>query len=295
MIPVCNPRARTIVSLLFLMFPVPGAVSGEDGGPQQSSAETTASEAVEREAAKFQAPEVQTAAVNEVPGEHPLLPAIEIAEHSLEALQSVGDYEATLTRQERIQGKLVRGTVHLRLREKPFSIYLKMGEESGGREILYIQGRNSNQMLTREGSGLKSLVGTVSMPIDAAEAMHDTRYPVTHVGMRKMLEAIIAQWKEESRYGEVDVSFYPNARLGGKSCKVIETVHPQPRRQFRFHLTRVYIDSSTRLPIRFEQHGFPLMPGGRAQLEEEYTYSDIRTNVGLTDRDFSTANPAYNF
>lgn len=237
----------------------------------------------------------KTAAINEVPTQHPLLPAISLAEGSLKTLQTIGDYEATLVKRERLNGQLVEQKMRLRLREKPFSVYLRFAGENSGREIMYVQGRNGNQMLTHEGSGLKSLVGTVSLATDGAEAMQDNRYPITRMGMRRMLESVLQQWQEETRYGEVEVKFYPHAKLGGRSCKVIESVHPHSRRQFRFHKTRLFLDTESRLPVRVEQYGFPAMPGAKAPLEEEYTYTEIRPNVGLTDRDFSVSNPQYNF
>jgi hypothetical protein len=113
--------------------------------------------------------------------------------------------------------------------------------------------------------------------------------------MRHMLQSVIDQWTFESRYGEIDVKFYPHAKLRGQTCEVIESTHPRPRRQFRFQMTRLYLDGETRLPVRVEQHGFPPSPGGASPLEELYEYGSLRTNVDLTDKDFDRANPNYAF
>ena len=57
---------------------------------------------------------------------------------------------------------------------------------------------------------------------------------------------------------------------------------------------QVYIDKENNLPIRFEAYDWP--KGGKApDLMEEYTYSDLRVNVGLTPRDFDPANKSYSF
>lgn len=238
---------------------------------------------------------VRTAALNEVPTEHPLFPPIQLARRSLEVLQSIRDYEATFVKEERVNGRLASQTMLIRLRENPFSVYLLYGGDDAGREILYVQGQNNNQLQAHEGRGLKSLVGTVSLATDGVEALQDNRYPITMIGMRRMLETVLTQWQQETLYGEVDVRFYPAAKLGGRPCQVIESTHPQPRRQFKFHMTRLFIDAETRLPVRVEQYGFPPTPGDKPVLEELYSYSNIRTNVKLTDLDFSTDNPSYNF
>lgn len=238
---------------------------------------------------------VRTAAISENRTGHPLLPAIHLARKSLAVMDSVTDYEATLVKQERLKGKLIKQTMQIRLRESPFSVYLLFGGDVAGREMLFAQGKYNNQLQAREGSGLKSLVGTVSLAADGVEVMQENRYPITTIGMRRMLQTVLAQWEEETQYGEIDVKFYPNARLDQRTCQVIESSHPQPRRQFPFHMTRLFIDVETRLPVRVEQYGFPSMPGGKPPLEELYSYSNIRINIGLSDFDFSTENPDYGF
>ncbi len=34
----------------------------------------------------------------------------------------------------------------------------------------------------------------------------------------------------------------PNAKVNGRVCSCVQVVHPVPRRNFRFHLARVFID-----------------------------------------------------
>ena len=44
-----------------------------------------------------------------------------------------------------------------------------------------------------------------------------------------------------------------------------------------------------------ERYGWPRRQGEKAPLVEEYTYSNIKTNVGLTNADFDTSNRNYGF
>lgn len=227
--------------------------------------------------------------------EHPLMPAIRFTESSLEAVEQVNDYTATLTKRELINGRLMTQVMNLKLREEPFSVYLQYGEPHVGREILYVHGRNQNQLLAHEGQGIAAIVGTVSIPTNGQQAMSENRHPITDLGLKRMLELVIEQWKVESQFGEIDVRYYPDARLGNVACQVIETTHPQPRRQFLYHTTRVYFDAQSQLPIRIENFGFPQNPGQPPVLVEEYTYLNLRPNVGLADRDFDQRNPGYRF
>jgi Protein of unknown function (DUF1571) len=239
--------------------------------------------------------ETRAQAASESSREHPLRPALRIANTSLERLDSVRDYEAVLTKRELIQGELRSETMRIKFRETPFSVYLKFSGMSAGREVLYVEGRNQNNILAHEGSGLKALVGTVSLSPTSPEVIEKSRYSITDIGLRNMLQFMIERWEEEANYGEAEVQYYQNARLGERQCLVIECTHPRPRRQFRFHISRLFIDKETRLPVRVENYGFPAQSGADPPLEEEYTYSNLRTNVGLTDADFDRNNPNYAF
>ncbi len=239
------------------------------------------------------APRVAAASVGGI--EHPLAPAIRMAQRSLAKLKSVVDYETTLTTRERVDGRLVEQTMHMKLREEPLSVYLKYGEPFAGREVLFVQETNDGQVLVHDGSGLSTLAETASFDPRDPAIMGDSRYSITEIGMRPLLETILAQWKAESPYGEIDVQFYPDAKLRGRPCQVIESSHPRPRRQFKFQKTRLYIDGETGLPVRFEQYGFATDRDQDPPLDLLYEYGNLHINVGLTDEDFDRKNPGYSF
>ena len=76
---------------------------------------------------------------------------------------------------------------------------------------------------------------------------------------------------------------------------MVEIIHKQQKKELPFSLARVYFDKETKLPIRAERYGWPRRPGEKPPLIEEYTYTNIRTNIGLKDADFNPRNPAYAF
>lgn len=229
------------------------------------------------------------------PQEHPLIPAIQMLKQSLAIVQQLSDYEATLIKQEQVGGQMISQRIRMRLKEKPFSLYLQYEEPHAGREVLFVLGQNDNQMLVHDATGITSLVGTVSLAVDSPQAMAENRHMLTDLGMKRMLELLISQWELESKYGECDVKFYPAAKMGNAECEVLECSHPRPRKQFPFHMTRIYLEKQSRLPIRIENFGFPMQPNQPAALIEEYTYVNIKTNVGLTAADFDRRNQRYSF
>lgn len=229
----------------------------------------------------------------EVDPQHPLAPAIEHALQSKAALGKISDYTATYTKQELVGGKVMSSVVSLKFREEPFSVYMLFDKPHKGREVIYYAGKNNGMLLVHE-TGIRSIAGTVSLAPNSETALEENRYPITMMGMGKMLDKLLAQWEAEAQYGEVEVKFYPNARMGDVECKVIESRHPTPRKQFKFQMSRLYIEKTSGLPVRLEQWAFPTN-GTQPILAEEYTYSKVRTNLGLTDQDFDHTNPNYAF
>ena len=70
---------------------------------------------------------------------------------------------------------------------------------------------------------------------------------------------------------------------------------PVQRPEYEFHIARVFIDDQLQLPIRYAAYTWPAVAGGKPVVLEEYTYMDLKLNVGLTDNDFDPKNPSYAF
>ena len=67
---------------------------------------------------------------------------------------------------------------------------------------------------------------------------------------------------------------------------MIEVRHPVKRPHFDFHIATIFIDHELNVPIRYASYSWPTEEGGEPVLLEEYTYLDVKLNVGLTDADF---------
>ncbi len=96
-------------------------------------------------------------------------------------------------------------------------------------------------------------------------------------------------------HGETQVTIGSNAQVGDRSCTLIVSTHPERQSDFMFHSVKVYIDRELGLPIRFEAYDWPERPGQPPKLVEEYTYTSLKLNIGLTERDFDPSNDQYSF
>ncbi len=224
---------------------------------------------------------------------HKLGAAIKLAKDSLETLKKINDYEATFTKKEVVGKKLLQTEMSIKFREQPFSVYIKYLNPHAGREVIFVSGKNKGKLLAH-GEGITSIIGTIKLTPDSKDALEENRYPITMFGMSNMVDTLVKQWEADEKHDDVVVKFFPNAKLDKVDCKVAESSFAKQVPHAKFHLTRLYIAKDSGLPVRVEQFGFPAN-GAQPPVIEEYTYSNIKTNVGFSDLDFDTGNKAYGF
>ena len=224
-----------------------------------------------------------------------LLEALEAAKSSHETLVKISGYNCTFVKQELIGKKppLLKQSMNLKFRREPFSVYLKYNEPNPGRQVLFVEGRNDGKFYFREASGLISYMGTMSLAPNSSDAMKENRYPVTMIGMEKMLDVYLLDWEISKKHPETQVNIVVDAKVVGVDCKMYEVIHPQQREPFKFHKGRVYIDKKTNLPIRGEQYAFPIKAGKEPQLVEEYSYLDVKLVESPVEKDFDPKNEKY--
>lgn len=218
---------------------------------------------------------------------------IAFAEEAIKAAETIKDYQANFIKQELIKGKVVQHSMEIKVRHEPFSVYMYFIEPHQGREVLFVDGLNNGKLWAHE-TGFAGLIGTISLKPDSNEAMAENRYPITEVGIKKMAELVLEQWKNESTIEGVEVKSFPNATVGEINCKMMQTRHEKKVDGVKFHMSRLYVDAKTGLPIRVEQYDWP-GSDGEPILVEEYTYIDLTPNLELSDNDFDRKNRKYRF
>jgi len=231
--------------------------------------------------AKIQTPAILPSATKTIsepiadatPVPHPLDEAITTAEEGLARIRAtIKDYSAILVKRERVNGTLMKPEyMQVKIRSErvaedgeqiPFSVYMKFlkPQASAGRELIYVKGRNEHQ-----------------------------------AGMENLVVKLIEKATRDRAAGACEVEYRDGVRINGRSCSVIEVVHPEQRAPYDFHIAKVYIDDELNLPIRYQAHIWPEAGQTKPQLLEEYTYINVKVNQGFTDIDFSPENPLYKY
>jgi hypothetical protein len=232
------------------------------------------------------------------PNEHPLMPALRWAKAGLSYIESIEDYSATLVKRERINGELADAQYFfVKVRHKPFSVYVYFltPESEKGQEVIYVDGKNNNNLVAHTVGLRHKLVGTVSLRPTGPIAMQNQKYPLTDIGLLNLTKKLIEVGESDVQYGECEVQVYEGAKVNDRVCTCLQFVHPVPRREFRYNVARVFVDDELNLPIRYEAYLWPRQAGGKPELEEEYTYLNLKLNNGFSDQDFDANNPNYGF
>jgi len=232
------------------------------------------------------------------PNEHPLMPALRWARSGLAGVEKIADYSANLVSRERVEGKLGEQEFFLaKIRHKPFSVYLRFDAPTSlkGQEVLFVDGANEGKMWAHGVGVQRTLFKTVSLRPDGPIAMHGQRYPLTEIGLLNLTHRLIEVGEQDIKYGECEVKFFKGAKINDRVCTCTQVIHPVPRRNFLFHLARVFVDDELNLPIRYESYDWPKKEGAAPELLEEYTYLNLKLNNGFTDADFDVHNPHYSF
>ena len=249
-----------------------------------------------------------TQAVTSAPAEqpHPLDPALRTARDSLQHIQlNVRDYTAIMSKRVRVDGKLNDYQhTYVKIRNRrvendrlttPMSVYLYFLKPDAikGREVIWVENRNNGRMVAHD-AGLKRLI-KVELDPNGSMAMRGQRYPITEIGLEKLVQKVIETGNRDRQRDECQVKFYDNAKINQRVCRTFEIIHPVERPYFDFHRAQVFFDNDLNMLVRYASWSWPKEEGGKPVLEEEYTYTDIKVNVGLTDLDFDPDNPAYGF
>ena len=229
--------------------------------------------------------------------QHPLTPVVAWLEDSLRQMEQLRDFSCTFKKREFVDGKLgEQQSMFVKMRMQPHSVYLYfLDPDVRGQEAIYVAGKNGGNLLAHPIGIKQTLVGTLSLAPNDPQAMEGNRYPITDFGFRRLSERFLERCKYEMQFGECDVRVIEGARVNDRVCTCVEIVHPVKRSEFRYARCRLFIDNEYNLPIRCEGNDWPTNPGEEPPLVEEYTYANLKFNLGFTDADFDVNNPQYGF
>lgn len=178
----------------------------------------------------------------------------------------------------------------------PFAVYLKFLKPASvaGREVLYVEGERSGDILVRKGGTVTPYV-TLRIDPEGARAKRASQYPVTRSGLRYMIEELKERMETEMDDALCQVTEYAGAKLDGRACRHLVVQHRERHPEFDFHSARVFLDKELGLPVYFAAYDWPEEEGDEPVLLEEFLFTKITLNPDFTEEDFQEENREYGF
>ena len=207
------------------------------------------------------------------------------------------DYTARFLKRERLGDELSElNHIDLKVRRRPFSVYMRWAQPSEGREALYVEGQRGGKLLAHDTGVTRFFTGTMELDPTGSIALRASRHPITEAGIGNLIERVIAGWEQDRRWGNTEATVIPGAQVHDRKCWCIQTRHAVHDPRLQTYRVRMFVDERLTLPIRIEVYDWPRRGGPPdGEVIEEYTYLNLRLNQRLTDVDFRSDNPAYGF
>lgn len=216
--------------------------------------------------------------------------ALKLIHAARDRFANVKDYSCTYLRDEFIDNEMSKNHIILKIRHEPFSVHMEWLDPKSkrGRKAIYVKGQNDGKMIVDD-------VIRIRLNPEQSVKMKESRHTILEIGLQNMINRFCDRWQKEKelgltevtiREGEVRVKLPDGEKV--RPCTCITTLHqPKDKQHFLFYRTLLYIDKETQLPVRMQGHDWPKNADDReGQLLEDYTYLDVKTNVGLKDEDF---------
>jgi hypothetical protein len=218
-------------------------------------------------------------------------------ERSTARLLRVECYTATLRKQERIAGKLgPENTLMMKVRNRPFALYLKFLAPKAGKEVVYAEGHHDNKVIAHNGDWTRKLVPRLAVAPDSLIALADQRHPVTEAGLVHLASKLLHFRKLDM--GDADAQTVIDRTTDAEGRTWLRSVHTHSVADGSRPFARVEVlyDPTTQFPLRISSYDWPAPDHvGDLDLAERYAYDDLKIDAPLTAADFDPANPDYAF
>jgi hypothetical protein len=236
---------------------------------------------------------------------------LDLAQTALDAtIADLDDYTARLIKQEQDRNGLLQpaSEVFIKVATRhpggvlgaPLKVYMRFDSpaDARGREVIWVENANEGKLLVREAGMIGSMMTVPLMP-ESFLAMRGQRYPITEIGLTRLLEKLIERGSHDIADPNVRVFKTEGYRFDDRSLTHLQIQRSRPsERAGDFSIAELVLDREQNLVVSFRSFGWPeknATDNSDPPLIESYEYHDLKLNVGLSEQDFDPANPDYTF
>lgn len=195
------------------------------------------------------------------------------------AEREVRDYKATFVRQERVRGTWREREMMSMQWRRPGDLHMKwIGDNAMGRELLWRP--HWPKMKLRKGPL------TLDLALANWFVARESRHSIRDAGLSALVHLILADAARARRWGSV-VTLLPARKVHGAPSSCWHAVQDKAAHpEFYSARAEICVDDATGLPnfCKVWMH-----EDGELRVVEEYSYANVKLNVGLTEPDFTPA------
>lgn len=210
-----------------------------------------------------------------------------LIDKSVKKFQQVSDYTCILEKKVNKRG-IVYYDPEIKVKfKKPAHYYFRWSKgKLKGREVIYAEGRNHNTIVAHSG-GLFRFV-TLHLNPEGRMAMKRNHHSLRRSGMEKIFDILDESYSKYRSTGCGSIILKGESRIDNRTVLVIQGEFPE-RMDFYAAKIIMYMDKEHMLPIKVSVYD------RSGKLYEEYSFHDLKINVGLDEHDFDPENSEYNF
>ena len=202
----------------------------------------------------------------------------------------VKDYSCTMVSEENVRGKLQdQNIIQLKVKTEPFSVHMRWlaPAKFKEQEVAFVQGKNGNKMRVKSNI-LKGLTGWHTIDINDPRVLEHSRHNILEAGIGNLIEQTLRNWERERIVNKTEVRIAPEYKYNQRECYRIETICPQRRPDAYSYRSVIFLEKTSKLPIRVENYDWPRAGGpAEGELLESFSYVNLQFNTGLKDAEFN--------
>ncbi len=210
----------------------------------------------------------------------------EILDRCIESYSKLEDYTCLFNSRELIIDRYQEQSNIIFKFKKPLNVYMKWTEGSGkGTEVIYSKERYGDKLVLHTGGLLKFI--KLSIDPEGKLAMQNNRHSIyeSHIGY--ILDMLQNNYSMAKKNNEGKITLKEEIFDNRKSFK-FKIIFPENRGYYG-HTIFINIDKELYLPVKLEVYDW------EGRLLEMYHFSQLKVNAGLSEIDFDTGNPEYEY
>lgn len=231
-----------------------------------------------------------------------LLLQLMLVERGIKKLEKLADHTATFYKRERLDGRLGEPQVmQIKVRHKPFSVYMTWLTGDKGRELLYVDGKHDGRMLVKLGGVKGRLVPTLKLDPKGERAMAEARHPVTSAGLLNLAKSVLDYRRADlKKKAAIKCRLFEDQTINDRNsfCFVIE--YPNAAASKVYRKSVVFVDKEWLVPVCVQNFGWPdgeaaddVAKLDKETLLEDYRFSNVQLDQKLANVHFDRYNEKY--